>query len=448
MFLIFFSITLIFANIYCFIKKKYLSLFFPCFLLLPNFYAIEISKNFPLITITRVMILVLYLYAFFNRKRFFSFKEFLFHLAKKEYLFLLGYFIFRIIPNLFYITTYRDAIQTIFSIIFEQFAVLLAKSEQFAILKSVLWAATFLFIVGIFESLTSIRLFDNLYTVSRPMLNNYYIRLGLLRSVTTMGLPNFYGNMCILVTPLLFYVLYLTRRKSYIISLALDLLAIIQSGCRSDLIFYFLISFIYLILIFKDKIQLRLFLKHFFFSFAIVFVWILVLSANNESARYFYSGTAKSLLNTFGFDFDLNANAPTGVSGYGDNEDGTYSRLFQISAIDYTLKTKPFFGLGSGCESRGDIRYNYKGVLKPGYGFDVGIVQVICSEGLFGMIGYCSLFISLFIVLFKAINKQRFSIENSIFFLLIISYLLCTLSTSNMPFFLTTISVMLYTRNL
>ena len=157
----------------------------------------------------------------------------------------------------------------------------------------------------------------------------------------------------------------------------------------------------------------------------------------NSKYRYYYNGTFKSVLNSIGFEFDLNENAPEGISGYGDNIDGVYSRYFQLSAISYTLSTKPLFGLGSGCEQRGDIQYFYKGKWRQGWGYDLGIVEIICSEGLLGFLGYFSLFLSFFVSLLK--NKKILPIYRTEFvlcFLLVLAYLLCLLSTVNMPYFL------------
>lgn len=457
MFLLLFSLLLIWANIYFFIKKKYLYLFTPCMLFLPDYYGIEISYSLPIITVTRMMFLVFYIYVFLNKKRSITVEKIKNSINdkrfSKELYFLFLYFVFRIISNCYYIPTYGQASKTILLIVFEQFLLVVAfymlaptKQELVILFKSIIWTAAVLFVLGIVESFTHYKLFDGLYTVSRPMLNDVYIRLGFLRSVTTMGLPNFYGNMCVLVTPFIIYLLRITNEKKYTLILFLNVLAIIHSGCRSDILFFFFIILICVLFIYRTKEERISFAKSISIVLIMLFIWIITLSSVNESCRYYYSGTGKSILNLAGFDFDLNANAPDGTNGYGDNSDAVYSRTFQLSAIDYTLSVTPLFGLGSGCENRGDIQYLYNGKWRQGNGFDLGIVEIICSEGLIGLLGYLSLFLFFVIAIINLKSSKTICthMQLDLALLLVLSYILCIFSTSNMPHFLTLITVILF----
>jgi hypothetical protein len=403
------------------------------------------------------MYLVFYIYAFLNRKRSLSVEKITKHLKNKclpkELYFLLLYFVFRIISNCYYIATYGQAAKTILLVIFEQLLLVIAfyilaptKQELDALYKSIVWAAAVLFVLGIVESFTHFKVFDEFYTISRPMLNSVYIRLGFLRAVTTMGLPNFYGNMCVLVTPFIIYLLKITKERKYTIILILDILAIIHSGCRSDILFFFFIILICVLFFCRTKKERIAFSKSITAVFIMLFIWIITLSYVDESCRYFYSGTGKSILNLAGFDFDLNANSPDGISGYGDNSDAAYSRTFQLSAIDYTLSINPLFGLGSGCENRGDIQYLYNGKWRQGTGFDLGLVEIICSEGLIGLLGYLSLFLFFVIAIINLKSSKTICthMQLDLALLLVLSYILCIFSTSNMPHFLTLITVILF----
>ena len=105
-----FTLALHIANIYCFIKKKYLYLFIPCMLFLPDYYGGEISDSLPLLTASRTMFVIFFIYAWINRRRNLSFKNFRLKELPREYLFLAAYFVLRIVSNLYYVTTYGQAI--------------------------------------------------------------------------------------------------------------------------------------------------------------------------------------------------------------------------------------------------------------------------------------------------------------------------------------------------
>ena len=447
MFLILFSVLLLAANIYCLYKKKYLYLFIPCMLFLPEYYGLELSEKLPIITVTRIMFVIFYIYAFINRKRNLSVKEVNIKALPKEYLLFAGYFFFRIVANLYYITTYGQAAKTILSVIFEQFFFLIAvymldpdQKEINTLLKVLVWSATVLFFLGVLESFTFVRPFDQLYTVSRDMLNIYYVRLGLLRSTTTMAIPNRFGNMCVMVLPMILYLYESTGKKLYFLSLFLNVMAIIHSGCRSDMIFFVAICFIYFVWVIRTRNRRKDFLIHSCILVLTVVVFAGALSFASKEAGYYYSGTVKSLLNEVGFNYDLSEDAPSEGSGYGNNQSGgSVSRIRQFTGIEYALSQNPLFGLGSGAQVRKQVKYFMFGDWYEVPTIDVGLVEILMTEGITGFIGYCCLILAVIIVLIrkKTCPSQRFCS------LLAFSYLLCTLSTANMPEFMMVITMII-----
>ena len=443
MFLIIFSLALLIANIYFFIEKKYLYLFIPCMLFLPDYYGIDFSESLPVVTVTRIMFIVFYIYAIVNRKKNITVGKIHIKSLPKQYLLLFGYFSFRLLSNLYYVTTYSDAIKTIFEIIFEQLLLLIAiymidpsKEEIITLTKTVVWTAFAFFILGISESLFSIRPFDQLYTISRSMLNQHFIRLGLLRSTTTLGLPGFYGNMCLLMFPLITYLLFLTKQKRYMLVLLFDFLAMLHSGSRADLIFYFVMVIMYLIIVVRRYDNKADFLKRTLILIIGLVAIIGTLSIINPVYEYFYTGTVKSALNEIGFDFDLESGAPEGIGGFGENDDyGSGSRLAQFSGIAYTMTQNPMFGLGSKPLKREAVYYYSFDNWHVASAFDVGLVEVICSEGLLGLIAHIMLFAALLLIYFKRNNKTGLSFYQY-GFLSVCTYLLCMLCTANMYHFL------------
>lgn len=453
MFTLLFTIALIFANIYFFTRKKYLYLFIPCMLFLPDYYGFVFSVSTPIITVTRLMYVVLFIYTIIYYRRSFSIDRFKQFCSDKNVWLLCGYFVLRIVSNLRYSTTYSDSLKVIFSIVFEELLLLVvlyainpSKQELHSIIKIVVWTATVLFAIGIFESFTHIRPFDMLYTVSRDVLNESKFRLGMLRSVTTMSLSNFYGNMCLFITPLILYLLRVTGQKRYILSLFLNVLAIVHSGCRSDMLFFLLIVALFFIHALLSDQGSRAFITRSLLSvFAVLFIWIFTMSTISADYRYYYTGTGKSVLNVLGFDFDLDEDSPDAKEGFGGNRDGVATRRAQLSGITYTLRTSPLFGLGAGCENRKEVHYYYKGRWSNYRTIDIGLVEIVCTEGVIGLIGFFMLFLGYFCVILSCRKHHRKMVPDDITaYLLLAAYLLGSLSTANMFRFLTLLTAIIY----
>lgn len=432
-FLAIFTLVLLISNVYLFKTKRYLYLFVNCMLFLPDYYGIEISSTFPLITVSRIMCVIFYIYAFINRRRNIDLKQIDLKTLPWMFYCIVGYFALRIISNLYYVSVYGQAVKTIFLIIFEQLFLLVAifvlaptKEEIQTLIKTIVWTATSLFSIGILESLTYFCPFDALYTVSRFVLNEKQVRLGLLRSTTTMGLPVFYGNMCILVLPLILYLYEISNQKKYLISMWLCILAIIHSGSRADAIFLFIILAVFVIYVLAEKHRRVEFCKRLVAVMFSVFVFASVLSIANPYCRYFYTGSVKSVLNEVGFNFDLDEGAPDENVGFGKNLSGSTSRIQQFTGLLYTARVNPIFGLGSGAQTRREIQYFTKGEWRRWHTYDLGIVEIFGDEGILGLTGV----ILMLLVLIIADPKNRYMQ------MMCLAYILTTLNTKNMYRFL------------
>ncbi|WP_026522042.1 O-antigen ligase family protein [Butyrivibrio sp. VCB2001] len=437
MIVLLFTIILLFLNIYLFIKKKYLYLFVTCILFLPEYYGIEFSYSLPILTVSRMMYIIFFFYVYKNHRRNITLKEISFSNIPKEYFFLLGYFILRIISNLFYVTAYAQPVKTILELIVEQFCFLVCiyllaptKKELNSLIKVITYTAAVFYLIGILESITFLRPFDLLYTVSRYMLNDHYIRLGFLRSTTTFGLANLYGNMCILTLPLVLYMYHKTRSFRYTVFAALNFMAIIHSGCRSDMFFFFVLIIGYLVVFCIDKQRKKAFLKNISLALSIALLFIILSSLFSVHFKYYYSGTAKSLLNEVGFDFDLNEGKPADVEGYGSNASGgAHSRFVQFTGVYHALKTNPLFGQGAGAAARKEITVLFKGKWEQISSIDVGYAEILIYEGIIGLCGFISLFVYLVLL---ARKKDLSAMSRRFSFALIATYLLCMLSSVNM----------------
>ena len=407
-------------------------------LFLPDYYGFELSSSLPLITASRMMFVVFYIYALINRRRDIRLKGFKIKELPKEYYFLFAYFILRLLSNLYYVGTYTEAVKSIFFIVFEQFMLLFAvyllapkREEIITLVKIIVYTAATLFVLGILESITGFNPFEALYTVKRDLYVVDYIRLGTVRTKSTMYAPSMYGNICILIMPLVLWLYEKTRSKIYLFIAGIEVLANIHSGCRSDLIFLVALLFFYFVYVLKKKERRLLFIKNASIITAVLILYMCLACAISPNLRYFYVGTAKSMLNEVGFDFDLTEDAPEGAGGYGYNPYGTTSRIRQFTGIYYTFQRNPVFGLGAAADRRRDVMFYWhsaRGTDKwiHAYVYDVGVVEALCDEGIIGFLGVCSLFIYMLI---KSKNNRFYKLT-------IFTYLLSTLSTMNMYIFL------------
>jgi len=427
-------------------KKKFHLVFFPCMIFLPEYYGLTISPTLPVISVLRILYAIFYLYVLITYRKNLN-VGLLKRCFKPSSLLILGYFLLRIISNLYYVTTYSQAIKTILVLILEQAALFIAilimdpdKETINKSIKSIVYVSIIFFILGISESLTSIRVTDYLYTVNKYIINAHYERLGLLRSTSTFLLPGFYANFCVLVLPLIMYLYNIEKKKYYLGIVALDILAAIHSGARASWFFIIAVLVMFFTLYIRDSKRLIEYIRNAAVTVLILIVIMGILSFISPRYMHYYIGSGKSLLNEVGFEFDLDEDTPNGTVSYGANQDGTYSRVAQFSGIKYSLGINPLFGLGSGAQNRGDIKYFYKGKWRSFKTFDVGYVEVLCSEGIIGFVGYVLLFVSLIYMVLKKSEKQIKSLN----IIMIITYLMCLLATINMYSFLWLYIILLY----
>ncbi len=226
-------------------------------------------------------------------------------------------------------------------------------------------------------------------------------------------------------------------------------MAIIHSGSRSDIIFLFFVLILYFIITLKGIDRKKEFLKNAGIVIFALGLLIIFLSVRNSYYRYYYEGTAKSVLNIFGFEFNLNETAPSEMVEFGENVRAVKSRTFQFSGIQYAMSQNPIFGLGAGALSSDKVLYYSYDAWRVSHTYDMGIVEILISEGILGLIAYISLFTSLIIITVKLYKSEKgFYTDKFLIYLIPIAYLICTLSTANMPHFLFTFIAFLFSYHL
>jgi len=430
---IFLALILICISLYSFVKCQYFYWFIMMFTVLPNYFAIEISDNIPLITANRILILFLVIYSFVNRNKIKpqSFK------FRKIHIFLIIYFGLRLISNAYYIFQLSSSIKNILEILIEELLIIIifeivpyGRKEIDLFIKCLVHTASLIFILAIIETYSGVSLGDFLYTVQRSLPHEHYIRLGLLRATVTFGMPGVLAVYCIMMIPFIMYLYERTSKWWYLIAMFLDFLCILYANSRADIIILFVVLVICVSM--KPKNIRKDYLRIFGIQIVIFLAIVIISCVVSSSLRYFYLGTAKSVLNEVGFDFDLNEGAPEGVEGYGTNIEGTYSRTAQFSGIYYAAKKNFLFGLGAEAQNRGEVYYYYNGAWRQSNTYDVAYVAVFMDEGILGLTAYFILFIGLFYTGIKIIKTENGTVSlGKTMLQAFIAYLLCMFATNN-----------------
>ncbi|MCR5720777.1 MAG: O-antigen ligase family protein, partial [Lachnospiraceae bacterium] len=234
------------------------------------------------------------------------------------------------------------------------------------------------------------------------------------------------------------------HKKIYLVIVALDILACVHSGARSSFLFVLVAIFVCFLLHIKNPKRIIEFIKNTIAITLSLVIIVCILSLISQKCQHYYKAFGKSLLNTIGFDYNLDTDESEEKADFGSNKNGTMSRIAQFSGISYVAKINPVWGLGSGAQNRGDIRYYFKGMWRQVYSYDVGYVEIFCDEGLWGWFGYLSLFISLFIILLSGKYVKKDSHLSQYLIVSTVIYLLCLLSSSTIGCFLFTFVVLIF----
>lgn len=396
------------------------TLFFFLYLILPSYFALEISSSFPLLTASRIVLLLLVIVYTLNKKGKIGLKA-VYKNDLKNYLTI--YFVSLIIANLAYITKTTEAIKQLFSIVLEQLIVLWiivkildSRGKINRALELMVYTSGVVAVVSIIGTVIGQNPFEYLNTVQRTMLISNYTRLGFLRATAGFGHAVYYGAYNAVMIPITMYFIENARRKtSYAMCLGLQIIALFLANSRGSIISVLFVGLIMLIT--KRKKQLRKYRIY----FVVGAVLIIFLFAGSSQIREYAQGVYKSLVNIFFSDGSV-------IDNYGKNTQGVLSRLTQLSSIQFTLKQNPLFGLGAGAQNRGVVSVlRSNGTWGITNTFDSALVSIACQYGIVGLIGYSALYIGIGRTVF---NKTFLGeIEDSFKYSYLI-YLLCLLSIS------------------
>lgn len=314
------------------------------FFFIPQYLAIDIAPNIPIITLRRVFLLIVFIILFIdnyhqiNKKPFNNFLEYI-----KNNKIVIPIFIFMIISCISTILNFNaQSLKGLINILLEQvglYFTLIIIIKEITLDKTLKWIKIFLyimFILGIVEFLFQNNLFHYLCTTQRHGLAPVdYFRMDQLRITSIFTHPLTYCLFLLLFTPLSFYSI---KEKRIIFNILnplflLGIINVLLTFSRSVLLFTGLEIFI--LFIFSSKEEKIYNLK--IISILIISIVIFTIIRPNNSLTKLIVQNIGMLSDTFlGTSF---------IKNFGNNYDpfGYRNMLFYIFGAN---SVEPFFGNG------------------------------------------------------------------------------------------------------
>lgn len=396
-------------------------LFFLLYIIMPSYFAIEISSKFPLLTTSRLVLLCWLIFKVIRNKG-----KFRFSLKSKS---LRIYFILMVIVELIHFGDSGNyAIKDLIALFMEQFLVFIAitdsintKAKFLKSLKVLLYSSMAVSVVSLIGFFLKTNLFYLLNTVSREMLmsNNTEIgsRLGMIRIEAGFGHAIYYGMYCVVFLFVGMYFYIYEKKTIYLASIILNGIALLLTNSRGCILAFFIT--LLLTVIINKRRQARRYLKFIAIGAVLAFVGVLIIPT---ARNYVYSVALSIVISFFG--------SSTELAGYGANVNGASSRLIQFSGMLWTWKFHPIIGFGPSAHSRLLIKYFNKGLWWTTNTFDVGYVAIVAQFGLIGTIAHIALYYLTLKLSFNKLYKDDpiFGMFRNVF----VGYFICMLSVVTM----------------
>lgn len=278
-------------------------------------------------------------------------------------------------------------------------------------------------------------LFYSLNTVSRNVLMESTVRMGIIRAEATFGHPVYYAMYCALIIPLALYMWQNERRRWNGCILGLNIVAAFLTESRGTIVVLLALLLVF-ILITDKKTRNKIFCAGCVIACLAVFVSFAVPTVSQQ-----FTNIIKSIIIAFGDSGET-------IENFGGNSStGLSSRMIQLSGISWMLIHNAVFGLGASCHTRGKLSYRINGVWQVRDTIDNGYVGYFVEEGLLGGIACFSLFYSLLKSSWKKAAFKNSRNMNNSFFLCFVSYVAVMLSVADVSQLLWVIIALYITYN-
>lgn len=406
-------------------KKWYLYLLCAFVCVFPEQFAIKLHDSLPLLTASRILILVAMGFWAWDK-----WKTKRFRFPKSLVLF----FALNLIISLVNLHYGIHEIKRIFLMIFERvlFVIMLmdmiCDREEFnRCIDFVIMGAAALSVIGIVQTVFDYDISSVMHLTETVSSGQLSARMGLVRAFGTYNAISF-GCNCAFMAFLILYRLYATKSIWHSAAFALNFVALVCTFTRSAWLCFAGVAVIALVL-YGGKLIRRLLP-----SIAMTLALVVVLCCCQPKLFSAFVETGKSSINTilgvlpdsvtslfFSGDTTETPDA-TGPSEPNPNQPGfeldedfgmnagdpTYSRTAQWTAVEYMAKEGVLlFGYGYNALLRGCIHFffdRWAAKWEPTTFLDVGLVALIAESGLLGAITHLGLLAWLFIC---ALRKKR-----------------------------------------
>lgn len=422
-------------------KKWYLYLLFAFVGVLPEQFSVRLHDSIPLLSATRVLILILagfWLYDKWKTKKFQCPKS------------LLLFFVVNLIISLVNLRYGTDDIKRIFLLIFERALLVVMlmdmihdREEFHRCIDFAIMGCAAVAVIGIVQTVFDYDISSALHLTETVTSIQLSQRMGLTRAFGTYNAIS-YGCYCSVMAMLILYRLYNTKSIWHSIAFALNLVALICTFTRSAWLCLAAIAFL-LLLLYRTKLVRRLLP-----SGAIALALLVLLCCFQPKLYSAFIETGKSSINTLlgvipdsvismfvpedadgpalPSETDPTATDPTEPAlpeqtepihrpgfeldqDFGMNaSDPTYSRTAQWTAVRYMAEEgQLLFGYGYNALIHGRIHFffdRWAAKWEPTTFLDVGMVAVIAESGLLGAISYLGLLGYLLVSAFRKRSRE------------------------------------------
>lgn len=406
------------------------------YIILPEYFAVEIHTAIPLLTASRIMILMLLTAVLIKNKG-------IIKIGIDKYIafFFLGICLVCMV-NLF--SAFSDVVKQLFRILFEQLLVIVliynivdSEDKMESGIRIILYSSAVISILALVECVTGRNLFYYLTTVSREVLQASYERAGVRRAEGPFGHPVYLSVYNLLMLPFCLQFYEKTHKNKFLVIALLNCISVIASVSRGQIV----ILFAALLLMYVDK------RKQYKFEYLKKIIWLvpgMIALLLVPQVNHFLSETIESTVVALGLKETFSSVSDRNVLGI-------VSRLGQVSGIWWMIQHgKVLFGFGPNAQTRGLISYwnsisNNWNVVKS---FDVGYLAYALQYGIAGLIVYVGFYLTLMKKVWNERDKDDVDDWNNSFFYFYIIYFLCLFTTVGVEkvFFVITGFVNVYNR--
>lgn len=399
-------------------KKWYLFLFFTLYPILPDTFAIEISSKMPLLTGSRILLVILLIMWLYKHNAKWT--------VKVPITLTLFMFVNLFISIINFQYGFGEA-NRIFRLVVEQYMLVMIikdlitdKAEFLTCIDYMIYGCVALAIMGILQTTINLDV-TTVFDITQARIDGAIEnRMNMVRAYGTSNAITF-GCYCAFMTPIILYRYELTKRNKYIIACGITLCALLFSMTRSAMMVLGVVIVVMLIL------RNRKFLKHYLKYMLLVFITFLVIFIAKSSLINSVVEVVKACLNVLGANYELS-------SGFGANaSDASYSRNVQWTAVYYMIQEgKIFFGYGYNAFIRGKLYYLFRqfGVWTSATALDVGFVGIATESGLFGLATYILLLICIFMKAFRNRKYEKGFNFNQLTLYMVFMCILMNIATS------------------